>query len=133
MKKTVLSLLALAALGAASIASAAPASACAVSLTNDPVVMRLNKDEFRIVFGVSGDQCVADGCSGVIRYKADWKTESGANGSDNKLVSYTVPRGANRTIAVDRHYFDTAEGQHTTDIVKVSVDDMSCTDRVAMR
>jgi len=133
MKKTVLSLVALAVLGAASIASAAPADACAVSLTNDPVVMRLNKDEFRIVFGVTGDQCATEGCSGVIRYKADWKTESGATRSDNKLVSYTVPRGANRTIAVDRHYFDTAEGQHTTEIVKVSVDDVSCTDRVAMR
>ena len=133
MKKTVLSLVALAALGAASIASAAPAQACAVSLTNDPVVMRINKDEFCIVFGVAGDQCSTDGCSGVIRYKADWKTESGDTRSDNKLVSYTVPRGANRTIAVDRHYFDTAEGQHTTEIVKVSVDDVSCTDRVAMR
>ncbi|MEP7041435.1 MAG: hypothetical protein ABI843_00145 [Dokdonella sp.] len=133
MKKTVLSLLALAALGAASIASAAPASACPVSLTNDPVVMRLNKDEFRIVFGVNGDQCVADGCSGVIHYKAAWKTEDGATSTDSKLLNYTVPRGASRTIAVDRHYFDTAEGQHTTEIVKVSVDDVSCTDRVAMR
>lgn len=134
MKKTVLALFALTALGIASAASAAPASACSVSLTNEPVVMRLNKDEFRIVFGVNGgDQCKADGCSGVIHYKADWKTEDGATSTDSKLLSYTVPRGASRSIAVDRHYFDTSEGKHTTEIVNVSVENVSCSQAVAMR
>ena len=133
MNHALLALLALASLGTATVASAAPASACSVSLTNEPVVMRINKDEFRIVFGVAGDQCTADGCSGVINYKAAWKTEDGATSTDNKRLSYTVPRGATRTVAVDRHYFDTAEGKHTTDIVKVSVDEVSCTDAVAMR
>lgn len=133
MKKTILSLFAVAVFGAASVASAAPASACSVSLSQDPVVMRLNKDEFRIAFGVNGEHCVSDGCSGVIRYKADWKTEDGKTSTDSKLLSYSVPRGASRSIAVDRHYFDTAEGKHTTDIVKVSVDEVSCSDSVAMR
>jgi hypothetical protein len=133
MKHSVLALLALASLGTATVASAASASACSVSLTNEPVVMRLNKDEFRIAFGVAGDQCTTDGCSGVINYKAAWKTEDGATLTDSKRLSYTVPRGATRTVAVDRHYFDTAEGKHTTDIVKVSVDEVSCTDAVAMR
>jgi hypothetical protein len=62
-----------------------------VSLTQAPLVMRLNKDEFR-------------------------------------MVSYAAPPGAARTIAVDHQYFDTAEGEHTTEIVKVSVDRMSCVD-----
>ena len=36
----------------------------------------------------------------------------------------TIPEllKTSRTIAVDRQYFDTAEGQHTTDVVKVRVD-----------
>jgi hypothetical protein len=36
-----------------------------------------------------------------------------------------LPR-ASRAITVDRQYFDTAEGQHTTDVVKVSVDRITC-------
>jgi hypothetical protein len=37
-------------------------------------------------------------------------------------VSYTLSPDASRTIAVDRQYFDTAEGEHTTDIVNIHVD-----------
>jgi hypothetical protein len=37
-----------------------------------------------------------------------------------------VSPNASRTIAVDRQYFDTAEGQHTTDVLKVSVDAITC-------
>ena len=133
MKKTLLSAFALVTLGASTFAAAAAPANCSVSLTNEPVVMRLDKDEFRIVFGVTGGHCANDGCSGAIHYQAAWKTEDGFTSTDNKVLRYTVPRGASRTIAVDRHYFDTAEGQHTTDIVKVSVDDVSCTDSVAMR
>lgn len=133
MKNTLLAAAALAAFGLATAASAAPAETCSVSLTNEPVVMRLDKDEFRIAFGVAGERCASEGCNGVIRYQADWKTEDGVARTDSKLLSYTVPRGANRSIAVDRHYFDTAEGKHTTDIVKVRVDEVSCTDTIAMR
>jgi hypothetical protein len=100
---------------------------CAVSVTNDPVVIRMDKDEFRIAFGVTGDACDTKGCSGVIRYRASWRTEDGAQAVDNKVLSYDIPSGAKRSIAVDRHYFDTSEGRHTTDVVEVKVDDVSCT------
>jgi hypothetical protein len=43
-----------------------------------------------------------------------------------------APR-THRTIAVDRQYFDTAEGQHTTDVVKVSVDAITCRDGAGER
>jgi hypothetical protein len=100
----------------------------AVSLTQDPLVMRLNKDEFRIAFGVSAEQCGARGCNGVISYRVDWKTDDGTIRSERKRVNYAAPPGAARTIAVDHQYFDTAEGEHTTEIVRVSVDRMSCFD-----
>jgi hypothetical protein len=99
-----------------------------VSLTQDPLVMRLNKDEFRIAFGVGAEQCGAGGCNGVISYRVAWKTEDGTMRSEHKQVNYAAPPGAARTIAVDHQYFDTAEGEHTTVIVKVSVDKMSCFD-----
>ena len=96
-------------------------SARSISLTQEPLVMRLNKDEFRIAFGIKGEHC-ANGCSGMIRYRVDWKTQDGATRSETRHVQYTVPPRAGRTIAVDRQYFDTAEGKHTTDVVKVHVD-----------
>jgi hypothetical protein len=107
-------------------AGAAPASEAPVSLTQEPVVMRLSKDEFRIVFGIDAERCTSTGGSGVIRYRVDWKTEDGTTHSETKLVNYTVPPRTSRTITVDRQYFDTAEGQHTTDIVKVSVNRITC-------
>ncbi len=108
--------------------TAAPASKHSVSLTQDPLVMRLNKDEFRIAFGINGERCGANGCSGMIQYRVEWKTADGATRSEIKRVSYTVPPRARRTIAVDRQYFDTAEGQHTTDVVKVSIAAITCLD-----
>ena len=127
-----ISLMALVALGASASASAsagaAPASKLSVSLTQDPLIMRLNKDEFRIAFGINGERCGANGCSGMIRYRVQWKTADGAIRSEIKHVSYTVSPKASRTIAVDRQYFDTAEGQHTTDVVKVSIDAITCHD-----
>ena len=92
-----------------------------VLLTGDPVVMRLNKDEFRIVFGIDGKSCV-HGCSGSVRYWVDWKTSDGTARSERKEVSYVVAPEAARPIAVDRQYLDTAEGAHTVDVVKVRVD-----------
>jgi hypothetical protein len=89
--------------------------------------MRIGKDEFRIAFGVNGEQCQGDACSGSIKYQTTWKTEDGATKVEQKQLSYEIPHGANRTVAVDRHYFDTAEGKHTTQIVQVSVDQVSCT------
>jgi hypothetical protein len=110
----------------ASSAYAAPPPKRSVSLTQDPLVMRLNKDEFRIVFGIDGERCGAQGCSGLIRYRVDWKAQDGTARSEIRHVNYTVLPSAGRTIAVDRQFFDTAEGQHTTDVVKVSVDSISC-------
>jgi hypothetical protein len=119
MKMTALSLLAI--LTSAAALGAEPASPRLVSLTQEPLIMRLNKDEFRIAFGINGERCGANGCSGMIHYRVDWKTADGALRSETKHVSYTVSPLAPRTIAVDRQYFDTAEGQHTTDVVKVRV------------
>jgi hypothetical protein len=68
--------------------------------------MRLNKDEFRIAFGINGERCDANGCSGMIRYQVDWKTADGTTRSETKHVYYTVSPHATRTIAVDRQYFD---------------------------
>jgi hypothetical protein len=109
-------------------AGAAPASPRSVSLTQDPLVMRLNKDEFRIAFGINAERCGANGCSGMIRYRVEWKTPDGATHSEIKRVGYSVSPAARRTIAVDRQYFDTAEGRHTTDVVKVRVDGITCRD-----
>jgi hypothetical protein len=119
---------------AAVAASCALASGCApserrsASLTQDPLVMRLNKDEFRIAFGLNTVGCEASGCSGVIRYRVHWKTEDGAVITELKHVSYSVQPHSGRTITVDRQYFDTAEGAHTTEVVKVAVERITCTD-----
>jgi hypothetical protein len=106
--------------------AAAAEATCAVSVSNEPVVIRMNKDEFRIAFGVTGDACRDHGCTGVIRYQAAWRTEDGSESTDTKLLSYDIPNGAAQSIAVDRHYFDTSEGKHTTDLVGVKVDAVSC-------
>ena len=113
MKKACLLLITIAAMNAR---AAAPADR-SVSLTQEPLVMRLNKDEFRIAFGINGEQCAPKGCSGSIR----------------KQVNYTVSPYAGHTIAVDRQYFDTAEGEHTTDVVYVRVDMITCHHGVASR
>ena len=127
MKMIPLSLIAIAAWSAGALA--ASPSARSISLTQEPLVMRLNKDEFRIAFGINGERCGIGGCSGIIRYRVDWKTQGGAIRSEIKRVNYTVPPRAARTIAVDRQYFDTAEGQHTTDVVMVRVDAITCVSR----
>jgi len=108
--------------------SASAATTRSVSLTQEPVVMRLSKDEFRIAFGLNAERCASNGCSGVIRYRVDWKTEDGTTRSEIKRVSYTASPSANRTMTVDRQYFDTAEGAHTTAVVRVSVDMITCVD-----
>ena len=102
-----------------------------VSLTQSPLVMRISKDEFRIAFGINGEQCAAKGCHGFIRYRVDWRTEDGVARSEVKLVDYTVLAHSGRSIAVDRQYFDTAEGQHVTEVVAVSVDLITCHDGAA--
>lgn len=109
------------------VASAAPVAFAAtpespVLLTGAPVVMRISKDEFRIVFGIEGRSCMPQGCNGSVRYRVDWKASDGTARSERKEVNYTVSPDAARTIAVDRQYLDTAEGAHTVDIVNVKVD-----------
>ncbi|MGB6307810.1 MAG: hypothetical protein WBF89_08450 [Steroidobacteraceae bacterium] len=124
----IISLTLLAALASSAAAVASPPAERSVSLTQDPLVMRLNKDEFRIAFGINGERCGANGCSGMIRYRVDWKTADGTTRSEVKRVGYSVSPHAPRTIAVDRQYFDTAEGRHETDVVKVRVDGITCLD-----
>jgi hypothetical protein len=97
-----------------------------ISLSQSPLVMRLSKDEFRIAFGINAQKCAATGCHGQIQYRVHWRTEQGLSRFELKQVSYTVPPRSGRSIAVDRQYFDTAEGQHTTQIVNVSVDAITC-------
>jgi hypothetical protein len=110
----------------ASGASSALSSEPEVSLTQAPLVMRVDKDEFRIAFGIDGQACGQNGCSGSIHYRVEWMTPQGAKRSELKQVGYTVSPLASRTIAVDRQYFDTAEGAHTTEVLKVSVDRITC-------
>jgi len=143
MKMVSLSLIALAACSAGALAASpsehaspsqrASLSGRSVSLTQEPLIMRLNKDEFRIVFGINGERCGGNGCSGIIRYRVDWKTRDGTTRSEIKRVHYVVSALASRTIAVDRQYFDTAEGQHTTDVVRVSIDAITCLDAPTIR
>jgi len=106
-------------------AFAAPAT-CGVSLTQDPLVMRVGKDEFRIAFGLDAASCHESGCSGSIQYDATWQTDDGQQSTERKTVTFDIPAGAERSLSVDRHYFDTAEAQHTTQIVGVAVDRISC-------
>ena len=120
----------LAALIALSAGAAVASSDRSVSLTQDPLVIRLNKDEFRIAFGINGERCGTAGCTGTIRYRVEWKTTDGMTRSEMKHVDYVVSPNAGRTIAVDRQYFDTAEGQHTTEVVKVHVDTITCNDGI---
>src|SRR5450432_4501197 len=124
LKLIPLSIAAMMALSGVAGAGAPPGRS--VSLTQDPLIMRLSKDEFRIAFGINGERCGGNGCSGIIRYRVDWKTQDGKTRSEIKHVHYVVSPLASRTIAVDRQYFDTAEGQHTTDVVKVSIDAITC-------
>ena len=124
LRKSALCLAAVAA--TATGACAASLAASTVALTQAPVVMRLSNDEFRIAFGIHAAQCADKGCRGVIRYRVDWKTEDGERRSETKQVDYVVSPRASRTIAVDRAYFDTAEGRHTTDVVAVSVEKITC-------
>lgn len=112
-------------LATSGVPAALPPAQAAV-LTHDPLVMRLDKDEFRIAFGIGANACLRRGCSGVILYRVEWKTEGGPLITDIKRVAYSMPPHSARTITVDRQYFDTAEGAHTTQVVRVRVERISC-------
>jgi|SRR6185437_5527732 len=99
-----------------------------VSLTQDPLVMRLSNDEFRIAFGISARGCTSNGCSGVIHYKVKWMAEDGTPMSEYRHVSYDVLPQSSRTIAVDQQYFDTSEGAHRTEVIEVTVNTITCSD-----
>src|ERR1700683_1071715 len=96
-------------------ARAAAPAAHSVSLTQEPLVMRLNKDEFRIAFGINGEQCAPNGCNGSIRYRVEWKTTDGMTRSEIKQVNYTVSPDAPHTLPVHRQDFDTPAAGHTTE------------------
>src|ERR1700678_4372735 len=72
MKTIPLALLAVLTMSAA--AGAAPPSQRSVSLTQDPLVMRLNKDEFRIAFGINAELCVKKARSDMITSRGHRKT-----------------------------------------------------------
>jgi hypothetical protein len=109
-------------------AGSAAAAERSIWLTQQPLVMRLSKDEFRIAFGIEAGPAAANGCHGVIRYRVDWKAEDGTMRSEIRRVNYTVSPRSSRSITVDRQYFDTAEAEHTTEVVRVSVDRITCLD-----
>jgi hypothetical protein len=106
--------------------AAVPAQGQSASLVERPLVMRLSKDEFRIAFGLSAKNCADSGCNGVISYRVEWKSEDGKRRSELRRVSYAVLPHYTRALTVDRQYFDTAEGAHTTDIVRVTVGSITC-------
>jgi len=116
--------LALAALPA--IGANAAEGTCSVNLTQDPLVMRIGKDEFRIAFGLDASSCKDGGCSGSIRYNTTWETDDGVRSTEQKTVAFNIPDGAERSLSVDRSYFDTAEAKHTTKVVGVDVSQISC-------
>jgi hypothetical protein len=99
---------------------------CGVTLTQDPLVMRIGKDEFRIAFGLDAAECKDSGCTGVIKYNATWQAEDGTRSSEQKSVGFRIPGGAERSLTVDRSYFDNGEAQHTTEVVSVDVAGISC-------
>lgn len=99
---------------------------CGVGLTQDPLVMRLGKDEFRIAFGLDASSCKDGGCTGSIRYNTTWETEDGVRTTEQKTVAFSIPEGAQRSLSVDRSYFDTAEAKHTTKVVGVDVSQINC-------
>jgi hypothetical protein len=113
-------------LGSGARGVASPALKHSAALSQDPLVMRLDKDEFRIAFGINAGRFAPNGCNGDVRYLVNWKAEDGTTHSEIKRVNYTVLPGVSRTIAVDQQYFDTAKGEHTTDVVKVKVDKVTC-------
>ena len=115
-------------LGSGARGSASPALKHSASSSHDPLVMRLNKDEFRIAFGIDAGRAASNGCNGDVRYLVNWKTEDGTTRSEIKRVNYTLLPGVSRTIAVDQQYFDTAKGEQTTDVIKVKVDKITCLD-----
>ncbi len=116
----------LAAFTTAAAAHATEPVAGAISLSQTPLVMRLSKDEFRIAFGLNGEHCVRSGCHGRIRYRVHWRTEDGVRHAEVKELSYAIAAHSGRSIAVDRQYFDTGEAQHTTEIIGVTVDEITC-------
>ncbi len=116
----------------AGVRAATPAAQSLVSLTQAPLVMRLSKDQFRVAFGINGDQCFPIGCRGSIRYRVIWRTEDGLTHSEIREVSYAVLPNSRRSITVDRQYFDTAEGEHTTEVVSVSVGLITCRRRTGV-
>ena len=88
--------------------------------------MRISKDEFRVAFGIEGTRCFPVGCRGSIRYRVIWTTEDGLTRSDSRRVNYALSRNSRRSITVDRQYFDTSEGEHTTQVVSVNVETITC-------
>ena len=101
-------------------------NACKVALTQDPLVMRIGKDEFRIAFGLDGAGCRGSGCSGLIKYRTTWQAEDGTRNTEDKTVRYEIPEDAERSLTVDRSYFDEGEAQHTVEVVNVDVAQISC-------
>jgi hypothetical protein len=123
MKKISLSLAVLTCVAAS--ASYAGTTGRSVSLTQEPLVLRVSNDEFRIAFGLNGQGCIA-GCNGIVRYRVEWKAADGQTRSETRHVAYVVSPQAPRTIAVDRQYFHRGESRDTTEIVKVQVDGITC-------
>jgi hypothetical protein len=99
---------------------------CSVNLSQDPLVMRIGKDEFRIAFGLDAKSCRNGGCAGSIRYNTTWETDDGVRSTEQKTVAFNIPEGAERSLSVDRSYFDTAEAKYTTKVVGVDVSRISC-------
>ena len=117
-------------LGLGSSAGSTSTGRSLVSLTQEPLVIRLNKDEFLIAFGVDAKKCGTNGCNGVISSRVEWKAEDSTIRSTLSRVTFTAPAGAARTIAVDHQHL---KGNGTTQILTVSVEGISSTDTQGSR
>ncbi len=130
---TIGAMVAASAAGAPAGATAEPSAKHSVTVVGAPLVMRLNSDEFRIAFGIDGKGCMPSGCSGSIHYRVHWTAPDGTSRADARRVAYRISPHSGRTIAVDRQYLDTAEGAHTTEVLDVRVDRITCRDDVLTR
>jgi hypothetical protein len=119
-------ILVLALLAATPWTGASAQDSCKVGLSQDPLVMRLGSDEFRIAFGLDGSRCPPGGCRGEISYKATWRGQDGVRTTEQKSVHFDIPSGAPRSLTTDRSYFDDGEARQTTEIVAVDVSKISC-------
>lgn len=59
------------------------------------------KDEFKLKFRVSSDDCTKYGCSGYVKYRIHFNWVSGGNSSKRTLIGYRISQGQKSREVVD--------------------------------